>query len=101
MSKTMKEISEEPTYATEASSFSKASIGIFIGTCIYEFFFTSANSGMIWGVVFLLVGIFVVSIIIAAPLFYIRKRYSLGLLTDILLVGLVIYLTHTIFQSLF
>lgn len=101
MNKNLEEIVEDPMYSAEAGSFSKAAVFIFIGTFIYEAFFTSSNPGQILGGAFLFVGMFVASILVAAPLFFIRKKYSLGLLTDILLIGSVVYFTHVSFQWLF
>lgn len=101
MNKNFKEVTEDPLYSSEAGSFSKVAVFVFIGIFIYEAFFTSASPGLVWGGVFLFAGMFVASIFIAAPLFFIRKKYSLGLLTDILLIGLIIYFTHVVFQWLF
>jgi len=88
-------------YEAEAASFSKASLFIFIGTFLYQIFFTTAQPSLVAGVVFFFIGLFVVSILIAAPLMYIRKRYEIGLLTDIVLMVSVIYLTSSLFQYLF
>lgn len=102
MTKNLNDIVSNKNYDAEATVASKAAIFTFIGTFIYEVFFTEASSGLIFGAMFLFIGMFITSIIVAMPLFILKKKFlSLTLIIDVLGFLLVVYLTHVVFQFLF
>jgi|GEM_PF-3541664 len=98
----LSDIANDSNYDKEASSVSKAAVFTFIGTFIYEAFFTDASSGLVFGAVFLFVGMFVASIGISMPFFILIKRFpSFTLVLDILSFVVIIGVTHLAFQGLF
>lgn len=102
MNEKLESIVNDPNYNDEASYASKATLFTFVGTFIYEVFFTEASSGLVFGAVFLFIGMFVTSIGISMPLFILRKKFpSFTLILDTLSFITTVYTTHLAFQFLF
>ena len=101
----LKEIAEDPNYDAEATAHSKFGIFLFFITFFCMQFFTDGSSGFIGGVVFLAVGMFVVSIGLMLPTMVIRKKFNLnggrGCVMNIVEFALVIYCTRWAFMKLF
>jgi len=86
----------------EAAKASKFTIGIFLVTFCYFTFLTDASPGYLAGSGFLIVGMFVVSILIAFPLFFIQ--YQLPRLAPVLMLAntaATIALTSFVYMWLF
>ncbi len=102
MNTKLNDIVTDKNYDNEASAASKATVFAFIGTFLYEVFFTEASSGLVFGAIFLFVGIFVASIGISMPFFILKKKFpKLTLVLDILSFVVTVYITHLAFQFLF
>lgn len=102
MSTDFKDIVNDPNYSTEATSASKATIFVFIGTFIFELFSIDSSVGLIGGAIFLLVGLFVVSIAISMPLFIMKKKYTkVTLIFDVLGFIITVFVTSVLFQLFF
>ena len=85
-------------YDTAAASASKATISYFFLTFIYMVYFSGVSPGWIGGALFLLIGIFAVSLIIAFPLFYVRTKFKkIGLVIIIVEIVLTIFLTRSVY----
>tara|TARA_Y100000588_G_C14018490_1_gene823156 strand:- start:458 stop:763 length:306 start_codon:yes stop_codon:yes gene_type:complete len=72
----LKEVSNDPNYEAEAAGQSEFGIFYFFITYLYMQFLTDMSSGFIGGLLFLGVGMFVVSIALMFPLMMIRKKFD-------------------------
>jgi hypothetical protein len=62
-------------YTVAASAQSKAASFLFIGTFIYLIVTTGISTGIFGGLLFFIIGIFAVSLLIAAPLFLLKVSF--------------------------
>lgn len=91
--------SEQPGYEAVASSHSKAQIFLFIGMCIFKFVSLDYSISILWGALFVVVGMFAVSILIAAPMLFLKlKAPSVAGLVDVLGSGLTLVITYFLFD---
>ena len=100
----VKEIVDTPTYDSEASGASKASIVTFLLTVGYMIFFSGVDiEGRIVGLlVFILVGIFAVSLVVAMPFFILKKKWSsYTLVLDLASMLVTIWLTFYAYTWMF
>lgn len=96
------EIASDPSYNSEASSASKATIFAFVATFIYMIFGSGVRSGIFGGFVFFIVGIFAVSIVISMPLFVLSKKIpKLRLLTSALDIVVTVLVTRYAYLWIF
>lgn len=96
------EIASDPSYDSEASSASKATIFAFVATFIYMIFGSGVRSGIFGGFVFFIVGIFAVSIVISMPLFVLSKKIpKLRLLTSALDIVVTVLVTRYAYLWIF
>ena len=71
----LSEIADDPRYDTAATAASKSTIAWFLCVSAYMTFFSGAPApGWLGGAAFLGAGIFVVSVLIAMPLFLLRRK---------------------------
>ena len=93
---------ENTNYETAASAASKATIFVFALTLGYLTLFSGASPGWFGGAAFFFVGIFVVSLGIAMPLFLLRARFPrAAVFVNIVAIALTIFLTRTTYLWLF
>ena len=102
MPKDIEEIVNDQSYESEASAASKSDIFVFLGTFLFLVFTAESVPGWIFGPLYVLIGMFIVSLGISAPFFLLRKKYpSLTLLVDIMSVVIVVGVTYLSYQFLF
>jgi hypothetical protein len=98
----LKEIVGDPNYNASAMSASKATIFVFVATFGYLALFSGISPGFIGGAAFFFIGIFVVSIVISMPLFFIRaKAPRWGAIFSVADIVLTIFLTRAVYFWLF
>lgn len=98
----MTTIADDPNYQVEATQYSKSIIFIFIGTFLYRIFIEGLSAGYIGGFIFLLIGVFAVSILIAMPIFILSKKVTkVSWILRILGQILSIYVTYIVMGILF
>jgi len=95
----LQQISSQPDYNEKASSFSKLIIGVFFIAYVYMVFTASGDvGGWLWSALFLVVGLFVSSIFIAAPLYVLIRLFpKFSALITILSVILTFFITKLTF----
>lgn len=71
----VEKIVNDPGYDAEATGASKATIFTFIATFIGCLFYFENTVGIIGGAVFVVVGMFAVSVLISAPTFILKKKF--------------------------
>jgi hypothetical protein len=97
----LNEYSEQPGYDSVASAHSKAQIFLFIGMSVFKFFSVDYSVGILWGALFVVIGMFVVSILVAAPMLFLKlKTPALSGLFDVFGSGLTLVLTYLAFDFL-
>lgn len=98
----LKEVAKHPNYDAAATGASKSTIFVFIGTFLYMLFGTDISPGLLGGAMFFSVGIFVVSFVIALPLFIARiKLPALSLIIHIVDYAVTIVATKSVYLWLF
>ncbi len=98
----LEEIVNRPGYARAASGASKTSIFVFAATFSYLVIFSGTSPGFLSGVIFFVAGIFVVSALIAMPLFLLQSKFpKLGSVTMLLSVVATSVLTRSVYLWLF
>lgn len=98
----LEEIAKQPGYDPAATVTSKFTILVFVATFCYLVFFTDTTPSFVGGAVFLVTGIFVVSIVISMPLFLIRAKFPrFGPLVAIMDIAVTVFLTRTLYLWLF
>lgn len=98
----LEEITKDSGYDAEASGASKATIFTFIGTFVACLFLFENTAGLISGATFVIVGMFVASLLISAPLFLLKKKYpGASILFGLLDVVITIFATVMVFSYFF
>ena len=98
----IEEIAKQPGYDLAASDASKATIVVFVAMFVYMVFFSGVSPGLFGGAAFLVVGIFVVSIVVAMPLFLLRSRFpKVTFLASIIDIAVTILLTRFVYLWVF
>jgi len=98
----LEEAVKDPNYNAAASAASRATIFIFTGTFLYMLFGTNISPGLIGGVAFFIVGMFVVSLGISMPLIIIRvKLPKLSPIISITNIAITIFATKWAYLWLF
>ena len=98
----LEEAAKDPNYETAASSASKATIFVFIGTFLYMLFGTDISPSLIGGAIFFVVGMFVASLAISMPLMIVRvKLPKLSPVISIADIAITIFSTRWIYLWLF
>ena len=96
------EIVNDPSYESAAGEASKATIFVFFGTFAYLIFFTDVSPELIGGTIFAVVGMFATSLVIAAPLFLIKRRWPMiALLVNIAEIATTIIVTWAAYMWFF
>jgi len=98
----LQEISNHPDYDSKASSFSKLIIAVFFISYVYIIFTNSNNVGWVGIIVFLFAGLFISSIVIAAP-FFIIKRIFPKISTIVVIISIIttFFITRVVFNLVF
>lgn len=98
----LQQISSQPDYNAKASSFSKLIMAVFFISYVYMVFTASGNAGSwIWATLFLIGGLFVSSILIATPLFILKRLFpKASVLITILSIVVTFFITKLLFISL-
>ncbi|MFH0854146.1 MAG: hypothetical protein V1891_01505 [bacterium] len=95
----LQEISSQPDYNAKASSFSRSIITTFIISLVYLIFTTSNHINWLGIVVFLFVGLFISSIVIAMPFFMIKRLFpKISIIITIVSIITTFYVTKIIFD---
>ena len=98
----LKEITESPGYNAAATAASKSTIFVFIATFAYLVFFSEVSPGVLGGAIFLAVGIFAISVVIAAPLFMLKLKFpQLSAIVTIVDIAITVFLTRAAYLWLF
>jgi hypothetical protein len=98
----IEEIAKQPGYDSAASGASVKTIGVFVATFVYMVFFSGVSPGLFGGAAFLVVGIFVVSIVIAMPLFLLKSKFpKVAFLASIIDIAVTIFLTRFVYLWIF
>jgi hypothetical protein len=98
----IEEIVKQPGYDAAASGASKASILVFALTFAYMVFFSGVSPGIFGGTIFFLIGIFVVSLVVAAPLFLLKSKFpQLALVVSIADIAVTVFLTRFVYLWIF
>jgi len=98
----IEEIAKDINYDVAATSASKATIFIFIGTFFYMLFGTNISPGLIGGSIFFVVGMFAASLAISMPLMILRiKTPKLSPLISIADIAITIFVTRWAYLWLF
>jgi hypothetical protein len=96
-----KEIYKQGDYDSKASSFSKLIIAVFFISSVYMMLTTGSKVGWI-GIVFLIVGLFLSSIIIAMPFFIIKRMFpKFSVVIMILSIIATFFITKVVFNLVF
>lgn len=92
----------DPNYESQASAASKLSEATFILTFVFLLLFLDNKAGFLSGAVFFFVGIFVVSIVISAPSFLLKKKFrKASLLISLFDIVFTIFITTMVFSYFF
>lgn len=98
----LQEISSQPDYDAKASSFSKLILATFFISYVYMILTTSSGAGWIGLVAFLLVGLFISSIVIAMPFFLVQRIYpKISIVVVIIGIIATFYITKIVFNWTF
>lgn len=98
----IEEAVKDPNYDVAATTASKATIFVFIGTFLYMVFASGISPGFIGGTIFFILGIFVASLAISMPLMLIRiKLPRLSGAISIADVVITIFVTRWVYIWLF
>ena len=98
----LEDVANDPNYDAAASSASKGTTFVFIATCVYLFIFTDSAPGWLGGSTFVFVGMFVVSIAISMPFFFLKSiAPRVSLLTSIAEIAATVFITRAAFLWLF
>jgi hypothetical protein len=98
----LSEIVEHPNFDSAASGAAKTTIFVFVATFGYLVFLSGVSPGLIGGAAFFVIGIFAASLLIAAPLFYLRvKLPRLAPLVSIADLAITILVTRAVYLWLF
>ena len=98
----MENPADDPNYDAAASNASRATIFTFFATCIYLFFFSGVQPGLLGGAAFFFGGMFAVSILISMPLFILRTQApALGLLISIADIAATFFAARFVYLWLF
>lgn len=98
----LEEIAKDPNYDAEASAATKASIFTFIATFIACLFLFDNTVNLLTGALFVFVGMFAVSIIVAAPFLLLKKKVPKASILFSLLEFLVtVFVTVMVFSYFF
>lgn len=91
----IKEIVSEPNYNAAASGASKYTITVFVATFAYMVVFSGTSPGIIGGALFIVFGMFAVSLIVSLPVFLLRaKAPKIGSVLTIVDIGVTVLLTR-------
>ena len=95
----LQQISSQPDYNEKASSFSKLIMAVFFIAYVYMVFTASGDTGSwIWVALFLLGGLIVSGILIASPLFILKRLFpEVSVLITILSIIVTFFITKTLF----
>lgn len=95
----LQEITSAPDYDSAASSYSKLIIAAFFASYVYMVVTSSGNpGGWVGPTLFLIVGLFASSILIAAPFFLLKKMFPM---VSMLLTAVSLVVTFIITKYLF
>ena len=98
----LKEIAKSPGYDNVASAASKSTIFVFLATFGYLAFFTNTSPGLFGGIAFVTVGIFVISILVAMPLFLLKSKFpKLAAIAVVLNIAITVLLTRFVYLWIF
>jgi hypothetical protein len=98
----LSEISSQPDYDSKASSFSKLIIATFFISFVYMIFTSLNITGWVGLIIFLFVGLFVSSIVIAMPFFIIKKMFpKISIIIVIVSIITTFYITKIVFNYIF
>lgn len=93
---------KEQEYDTAATSASKNTIFVFVATFLYMLFGTDISPTFIEGTIFVVVGMFVVSIAISMPLMIIRVKFpKMSLILSLIDIAITIFMTRLVYLLLF
>lgn len=95
----MEQITSQPDYGEKASSFSKLIMAIFFFSYVYMVFTAGGNAGgWMWPMLFLVAGLFVSSIFIAAPFYVMSRSFpKLSMIITILCIIFTFFVTKLMF----
>lgn len=95
----MEQIMNQSDYGEKASSFSKLTMAVFFFSYVYMVFTASGDAGgWFWPMLFLVVGLFVSSIFIAAPLYVVVRLFpKFSMIVTILSIVLTFFATKIMF----
>jgi len=95
----LQKISKQPNYDVEASAFSKFIMFIFFISYIYLVFFEGGDpSGWIKATFFFFVGLFISGVLIAMPLFLLKKIFpKFSILINLLAIIITFLITRFFF----
>ncbi len=98
----LQQISSQPDYNAKANSFSKLIMAVFFISYVYMVFTVSGDvGGWIWATLFLIGGLFLTSILIAMPLFILKRLFpSISILITVLSVIITFFATKFFFVLL-
>lgn len=92
----------DPNYDAVASAYSKRSIFTFLATFVGCLIFFNNTTDYISGAIFVVVGMFSISILVSFPVFILRNKHAeIGSLIDLLGDALAIALTAICFAFFF
>jgi len=97
-----KNITDGPEYDKAAAAFSMSTIAYFLATFVYLVMFSGSKPSFLYGAGFVLAGMFISSIMIAFPLFFIK--YQIPKLAPIIVIAnilLTIFVTRAAYLWLF
>ena len=95
-------IAKQPNYDAAASGASKTTIFVFIVTFGYLVFFSGVSSGFIGGIAFVIIGMFVVSLVISMPLFLLKSKFpKIAILSSIIDIGVTVFVTRAAYLLIF
>lgn len=98
----IEEIAKQPGYDAAASGASKVTIGVFVATFIFMAFFSGTSPSLFGGAAFLVVGMFIVSIAIAMPIFLLKAKFpKMAFIASIIDVAVTILLTQFFYLWIF
>jgi len=98
----LKNIIDDPNYDAHATVASKSTIFTFIATYAYLVFYEGYSPGFIGGGAFFIIGMFVVSLVISMPLFFLGLKFKkLSPIISLVDIGATVALTWFAFIWLF
>ena len=93
---------KDQEYDVAATATSKATIFVFISTFTYMLFTTNIPPSFIGGIIFFIIGMYVVSLAIAMPLMMIRVKFpKLSLIISVVDMAITIFVTKWVYLYLF